>query len=166
VNPEERVSRARELSERGAALAEENLEGAVEAFVASRDELVILGLTEIAATVLMQAVAAARHHEDRQLALRLCRRAAEDDPEWADPPSTMALVETELALIHTQRDELAKAILFFGRAARHHRLAARLLEREDPSQVETERQFESFVRARRGAILAMVTRRSGVQKRD
>ena len=151
--PEERLRRARELSNSGDALTCSDLRGAVRAYLAARGHLRSIGFMEAAAAVVMDAVSAARRHDDRELAMRLCRRAITDDPAWADPVSTLALVETELANLCVERNEVARAALLYRRAAAHHQRAAQLLEREDPVGARGQREFESFVRRRRAAML-------------
>lgn len=157
--PDPRIVEARELAELGGRLARSDLQSAVDSFLASREILVRLGMAEAAAAVVMDAVAAARSHERRALALTLCHRAHRDDPEWADPLSTMALVEAELGNEHVASDELAMALLFYSRAARHHRRAADILRNQQPEAEAIERRLESLSRSRRMAVLSLLRER-------
>ena len=147
-----RIRRVRDLIDAGAQLATSDLPGAIGAFLDARAELVTLGLMEAAAAVLMDAVSAARRNQDRALAMRLCRRASRDDPHWGDPLSTLALVETEQANALVQANEITKARILYGRAARHHGRAAQLLQSTNPEAAAIERKFEAFVKARRKAV--------------
>lgn len=153
MSPEERLQRARELADTGHTLAPTDLDGAVKAYLAARSHLIGIGLAEAAAALVMDAVSAARRHDRRELAIRLCRRAIRDDPAWADPFSTLALVETELANLLVERNDVSRAALLYGRAATHHRRAAQLLEPKDPDAARSQREFESFVRKRRAGVV-------------
>ena len=147
-----RAQSIRQLIEAGATLASTDKDGSVNALLAARQELVSLGLMEQAAAVVMDAVAVARQHKDRELAARLCRRAARDDPRWAGPVSTLALVEVELANRHAEAGEFAKALALYARAARNHGRAAKLLAPLEPSAAETQMEFRMFALTRRKAV--------------
>jgi tetratricopeptide (TPR) repeat protein len=160
MSPEKRLQQARELADRGHALAKSDLRGAVRAFLASRALLKSIGFMESAAAVVMGAVYAAMTHDDRALAIRLCRLAIKDDPAWADPLSTLAQVETELGNHFVEQNDVPRALRLYDRAAEHHKRAADLLERDDPADARRERGWELFVRKRRAGVLEWSKRRS------
>lgn len=151
-DPNATLKLARELVDAGDQLAPTDLAGALRKYLAGRAQLVSLGLMEAAAAVLMDCTSAARTHDDRMLAMRFCRRAARDDPSWADPLATLALIETEVGNACVGSGQTAKALRLYKRAADHHGDAARLMDRKDPESAERQRRFEAFVRARREAV--------------
>ena len=110
--------------------------------------------------MVMNAVSGARTHDDRELAIRLCRLATKDDPSWADPVSMLALVETELGNHFVEQNDVPRALRLYDRAAAHQQRAAELLEREDAAGARRQRRFEAFVRKRRAGVLEWAKRRS------
>ena len=160
MSPEKHLQRARELANTGRALASSDLQGAVKACLAARTHLKRIGFMESAAAVAMDAVSAARTHDDRELAIRLCRLAMKDDPAWPGPVSTLALVETELGNQFVEQNDVPRALRLYDRAAAHHQRAAELLEREDAEGARRQRGFEAFVRKRRAGVLEWAKRPS------
>jgi hypothetical protein len=117
-------------------------------FLEARRVALRLGDRTEGVCALMGAAHVDRSTGDRTAARRLYKRSAREAPEFTPAFRTLALVETELANELVEAGEIKRGISLYASAARHHRHAAELLEREGASDVATERELEQRVLAR------------------
>jgi hypothetical protein len=141
MNEPDYVAEARRRWEEARSISKEDPAGAIRAFLDARRLLLQGNLPDGASAMVMDAVSVARSIGNKMLALRLCRLAWADDPTWPGPSSTEALVSTEIANAYAKEGALAKAVLYYRRAARKHRRAARMLQSIDPDASSIELGF-------------------------
>lgn len=124
----------------------------------ARENLASLGVLAEAAGTLLCAAGIAQRHGANVLARTLCQRAAADAPWWGEVYSTMAHVETTLALEYLSAHDIARASLMLGRGARHHRKAARLMLNAEPHEAAIENRLADRALAKRQDLRRGVSR--------
>ncbi len=133
---------------RAATLFHKDPRGARKAFLEARRVALKLGDRTEAVCASMGAAHVVRSGGNRAAARRLYKRIAREAPDFAPVFRTLALVETELANELVEAGDISSAVTLYASAARQHRHAVELLEREGAPDVATERQLENWVLAR------------------